>query len=35
MKLEDITIEVASESHLVYVEKILNAIEEAAQVRCT
>ena len=35
MKLEDITIEVASEKHLIYVEKILTSIEEAAQVRGT
>ena len=35
MKLEDITIEVASEKHLIYVDKILTSIEEAAQVRGT
>ena len=35
MRLEDITIEVASEKHLAYVDKILTSIEEAAQVRGT
>ena len=35
MKLEDITIEVASEKHRIYVDKILTSIEEAAQVRGT
>ena len=35
MKIEDITIEVASEKHLGYVERILTSIEEAAQVRGT
>ena len=35
MRLEDITIEVASEKHLVYVDKILTSIEEAAKVRGT
>ena len=35
MKLEDITIEVASDRHLVYVDRILESIEEAAKVRGT
>ncbi len=35
MKLEDITVEVASEKHLAYVDQILKAIEDAAQVRGT
>ena len=35
MTLEDITIEVASEKHLVYVDRILTSIEEAAKVRGT
>ena len=35
MKIDDITIEVASEKHLVYVDRILKSIEEAAQVRGT
>lgn len=35
MKLEDITIEVASDRHLVYVGRILESIEEAAKVRGT
>ena len=35
MRLEDITIEVASEKHLVYVDRILESIEEAAKVRGT
>ena len=29
MKIDDITIEVASEKHLVYVDRILKSIEEA------
>ena len=35
MRLEDITVEVASEKHLVYVDQILEAIENAAKVRGT
>ena len=35
MRLEDITVEVASEEHLVYVGEILDAIENAAKVRGT
>ena len=35
MKLEDISIEVASDRHLVYVDRILESIEEAAKVRGT
>lgn len=35
MKLEDISVEVASEKHLVYVGEILQAIENAAKVRGT
>ena len=35
MRLEDITVEVASEEHLVYVGEILEAIENAAKVRGT
>ena len=35
MKLDDITVEVASEKHLVYVGEILEAIENAAKVRGT
>ena len=35
MRLEDITVEVASEKHLVYVGEILQAIENAAKVRGT
>ena len=35
MKLDEITVEVASEKHLVYVGEILEAIENAAKVRGT
>ena len=35
MKLEDISVEVASEKHLVYVDEILQAIENAAKIRGT
>ena len=35
MKLEDISVEVASEKHLVYVNEILKTIEDAAKVRGT
>ena len=35
MRLDDITVEVASEKHLVYVGEILEAIENAAKVRGT
>ena len=35
MRLDDIKIEVASEKHLKYVDRILTSIEEAAQVRGT
>ena len=35
MKLEDISVEVASETHLVYVSEILQTIEDAAKVRGT
>ena len=35
MKLDDITVEVASEEHLFYVDQILETIENAAKVRGT
>lgn len=35
MRLDDISVEVASEKHLVYVDKILETIENAAKVRGT